>query len=161
MSLVSVALLAGVSSVTGSSILGQSNEESSLAVQSARGVMETMRGSHFSSLLVNYNEDGDDDPGGANTSPGSNFAAPFLDPQRGDVDGLAGEILMPLTGSGELLENQVRPEFGLPMDLNGDGIIDGSDHSSDYTVLPVIVRVDWRGRTGDRSLQVSTLLGES
>ena len=161
MSLVLVALLVGVTSVTSSSVLGQTSEETSLAAQSARGVMETLRGAEFATVVASYNDVGNDDPGGTNTAPGPDFAAPSLGAQSGDPDGLAGEVLLPLDAAGRLLENQNRPEFGLPMDLNSDGVIDGADHSLDYTILPVIVRIDWAGRTGDRSIQLSTILGDN
>lgn len=160
MSVVLIAMLAGVTSLTGSSILGQNSQETSLATQAARGAMESLRGLEFASVLASFNDDGSDDPAGSNTAPGPHFDVNSLGAQEGDVDGLAGEILLPLTSSGQLVESQNRPEFGLPMDLNGDGSIDSSDRSTDYTLLPVIVRIRWQGRNGDRELQFATILGE-
>jgi hypothetical protein len=43
-------------------------------------------------------------------------------------------------------------------DLDGDGTIDGDDHAADYRVLPVRVRVRWRGPDGDRELFLVTVL---
>ena len=48
--------------------------------------------------------------------------------------------------------------LGMPRDLNGDGVIDSEDHAGDYVLLPVKVRVNWRGITGDRSFEVCTVL---
>ena len=155
-----IALLAGVSSVTSASVLSQTNQETSSALQVAQGAMETLRGSSFNDLLRTYNEDDADDPAGTGSAPGPHFAVPLLQAQAGDLDGLAGEILLPLTSTGQLIERQNRPEFGLPRDLNGDGVIDNVDHASDYTLLPVTVRVRWRGRTGNRQLRFSTMLGK-
>jgi hypothetical protein len=44
------------------------------------------------------------------------------------------------------------------MDLNADGTVDTADHASDYTLLPVRVRVDWRGPSGPQNYQLETIL---
>ena len=44
------------------------------------------------------------------------------------------------------------------MDLNADGVIDGDDRSDDFVILPVRIRVRWRGVTGLRFYDVCTVL---
>ena len=154
-----IALLAGVSSVTGASVLSETNQETASALQVARGTMETLRGSNFRDVVRTYNQDPGDDLAGVGSAPGPNFAVVNLGAQSGDADGLPGEVRLPLTSAGQLVESQNLPEFGLPRDLNSDGVIDNADHSNDYTILPVMVRVRWRGRTGNRQISFSTMLG--
>ena len=36
--------------------------------------------------------------------------------------------------------------------------IDGADHSTDYAILPVTVRLEWRGSAGDSALDLHTVL---
>ena len=62
------------------------------------------------------------------------------------------------TVSGQLREDVADAQLGTPMDLNGDGAIDGADHSGDYVLLPVRIRVRWRGVTGLRTFDVCTVL---
>ena len=56
------------------------------------------------------------------------------------------------------LENLALPELGLPRDLNGDHQIDGADHSLDKRILPVLVRLRWRGPTGVSRMEFKTLV---
>jgi len=43
-------------------------------------------------------------------------------------------------------------------DLNGDGVIDGEDHATDYKILPVTVKVEWDGARGEREFEIQTIL---
>lgn len=47
------------------------------------------------------------------------------------------------SGPAVLREDVVDPAFGLPQDLNGDGLLDGEDHAGDYLLLPVVARFRW------------------
>ena len=47
---------------------------------------------------------------------------------------------------GALREDVFMPELGLPMDLNGDGVIDAQNHALDYKVLPVTIQLRWARR---------------
>ena len=57
-----------------------------------------------------------------------------------------------------LREDVVLPALGMPRDLNGDNRIDDVDHRYDAIVIPVLVRIRWQGRYGERSYECGTLL---
>lgn len=137
------------------------------ASSAAADVLERMHNAEFRDLFALYNADPFDDPGGPGTAPGPDFAVQDLLPVEGDPDGFVGEVLLPITNLGsvvapvlELRENLNLPALGLPRDLTGDQMIDDLDHAEDFTVLPVIVRLSWRGPYGPREYRVSTLLSE-
>jgi len=46
-------------------------------------------------------------------------------------------------GMAALRENLAAPKYGLPADLNGDGVIDGNSRNADYLALPVVVHLRW------------------
>lgn len=52
-----------------------------------------------------------------------------------DVPGTRSLPGLPL----QLTEDELAPEFSLPSDLNGDGVIDSDPRNSDYVGLPVVV----------------------
>ena len=82
-----------------------------------------------------------------------------LNVQPGDADGMVGQIRFPTAPAGVTLrENIVDASLGMPRDLNGDGIWDDVGHSGDYIALPVTIRLDWAGVTGNRSLELDMLL---
>ena len=64
----------------------------------------------------------------------------------------------PSEASGKLRESVEMEDLSMPRDLNGDLKIDDQNHAGDYIVLPVTVRVEWKGRGGDRSFEMSTML---
>jgi hypothetical protein len=77
----------------------------------------------------------------------------------GDGEGEGrGEIILPTVAGVGVREDSVNPALGLPRDLNGDGAIDSDDHAQDYLLLPVTVRLTWRGPGGPRVLDVHTVL---
>ena len=79
-----------------------------------------------------------------------------------DPDGIIGEVVFPTEMNGgvlELREDVVDASMGMPRDLNLDGVIDALDHSNDYRILPVVIRVDWESGTRDREFEVRTILG--
>jgi hypothetical protein len=57
-----------------------------------------------------------------------------------------------------LREDVNLPELGMPRDLNGDGAVDAGNHSTDYRLLPVIVRVRWQGAGGPSQFELKTML---
>ena len=154
-----VAFGALTTSLVTSSRLVHGNRESTLALEAARSAIARLRGAPFAEVFARFNDDPGDDPEGYGTAPGRSFAVRGLDPRRGDEDGLCGEILFP--GDALTLREDVEDAgLGMPRDLDGDGAVDEEDHADEYLVLPVRVRVDWRGSSGPRRLELVTTLAE-
>jgi hypothetical protein len=155
-----VAFLAMSQSLVTSMRLTQINRESALATDGIHEVMEVLEGvEEFSQLYVLYNTIPDDDPGLEGSAPGSGFAVEGLAPVAEDPDGFVGEILFPTSGL-ELREDVVDEGMGMPRDLNGDGVIDALNHAGDYRILPVLVRLHWKGNGCERSMEVRTLIAD-
>lgn len=152
-----VAVSGMASAMISSMRLDRVNSETSVAHEAARQVMETVQSQDFATVFAMYNADDDDDPGGVGTAPGAGFAVGGLRPQAGDPDGLAGLVMFPSQGN-QIREDAVDATLGMPRDLNADGVIDAADHSADYRLLPVRVRIQWRGVTGNRVLDLETVL---
>ena len=157
LTVIAIAIVGTVGSITSSAVLGDSNRETTIAYQGAQRVLEEMRAMPFAEVLSLYNADPADDPGLPGSAPGASFAVPGLDVRPDDADGFVGRVLFPLTG-GRLIENVVDDDFGLPRDLNGDGEQDGDDRSDDYIILPVRVRIEWTGLSGERFIEVESLM---
>lgn len=138
------------------------NRETGLAVAAARNLLETLRAEDFAEVFAAYNADPDDDPDGAGTAPGNRFAVAGLDEAPDSPDGLEGEvvfptILDPLDGL-ELREDVELRVLGMPRDLSGDGKIDDQDHAGSHFILPVQVRLRWKGSTGVRQFELASQL---
>jgi len=134
--------------------------EATLATQAARSRIETLQATPFEEVFALYNATDADDPAGG-TAPGAGFAVPGLQALPGDADGLPGEIFFPVVAGapGVLREDAGNAALGMPRDLDGDLFVDAADHSDDYRLLPVLVRVTWRGTKGRGQVEVKTLLG--
>lgn len=161
MSVLVVGLLAYTRAVASAALAARTTRETTLATEAAWRVVESMRAQqNFNQVFSLYNTTAADDPMGI-AAPGANFAVPGLRPVIGDADGMPGEIVFPTSTVGgvvQLREDTVNVKLGMPRDLNGDGVIDALDHSTDYKLLPVIVRVCWQGSAGPGSIEISTLL---
>ena len=48
----------------------------------------------------------------------------------------------------------------MPRDLDGDNGVDGFDHEGDYRLLPVLLRLEWQGRSGTRRAEIRTMLAD-
>jgi hypothetical protein len=83
------------------------------------------------------------------------FDVPGLSPREGDPDGRVGEIILPVAEGVDGPE--LREDVAL-RDLNGDTVLDVVNHAADYVLLPVTVRLEWRGRSGPRQIELRTLL---
>jgi hypothetical protein len=85
------------------------------------------------------------DPGGF---PGGDFETSGLDPLEG----------ADFTGSIEVVIDETETDadlgvqLGLPRDLDGDGLANNPDVSGTATILPIIIRIQWTGKVGTRSL---------
>jgi prepilin-type N-terminal cleavage/methylation domain-containing protein len=159
-----LAIAAGglLSAIVASMALNRVNNETGLAHAYAQRAIERIKGVRFEEVFATFNTNAADDPLGAGTGFGANFEAFGLDPLATDLDGRPGEIIFPTVGVGgaqQLREDVDDPALGMPRDLNGDGLPpDTLDHAADYRLLPIRVRVQWRGVTGERSVVVETLL---
>jgi prepilin-type N-terminal cleavage/methylation domain-containing protein len=159
-----VAFLAMSHTLVSSMQLTGVNKESALATDGLRDTMETLQGvQDFGSVFRLYNDNPLDDPGIAGSAPGSGFAVAGLQAVDGDPDGLAGEIVFPTDGI-QLLENLAMPELGMPRDLNGNGGIDpidvGPAGDDQYRILPVLIRLHWKGSGLERTMEIRTLLAD-
>ena len=157
---VAVAVLAiglgsSVYALLGGMALQRSAAERTLALQAAESTIEALQAAEFDEAFARFNGTTADDPGGV-VSPGDSFDVPGLTAQAGDKDGRAGEVLFPGDNK-DLYENVNDVELGMPRDLTFDGKVDNAPHS-DYSVLPVRVRVRWHGALGDRELVLGTIL---
>ncbi len=140
----------------------QRTREAGIASQAARQVLERIQSVSFAEAFRRFNGDASDDPGGAGTAPGKNFAVPGLSAVPGDPDGLPGEIIFPTPNGlpGVLRENVVDANLGMPRDLNGDGLISAAaNYSTTYTILPVRVQVRWASPSGPAVFELRTMLG--
>ena len=160
MAVILVGVLAFSRSLTESLELGQKNRETALATAAAQGVVEELYATDIGRVFALYNDDPDDDPDGSGTAPGSRFVTAGLQPRAQDA-GRQGRILFPVPqGSpGELREDLIDSKLRMPLDLDLDGAVDGADHSGDYRLLPVLVRIAWQDGTEERELEVATILG--
>ncbi|MFN0244249.1 MAG: hypothetical protein ACKVWV_15275 [Planctomycetota bacterium] len=137
------------------------NRETALAQEAVQRQMELLQGTLFEETFRRFNTNPNDDPGVAGTAPGANFAVFGLDVTDGDADGRAGQIEFPtldVAGVLQLREDVVDLTLGMPRDLNGSGTTDALDHANDYRLLPVRVRVQWRGVAGPRTLTAEGML---
>jgi type II secretory pathway pseudopilin PulG len=133
------------------------NNESTIAQQAARQMLERMQEQTFSQVFALYNTSTADDPGGPGTAPGRNFVVPGLAVQPNDADGRVGEIDFPMSGT-QLRENVTDLALGMPRDLNGNGATDALNHATDYVLLPVTITLRWRGASGNQRLTLRHLL---
>jgi len=149
MILMTIAVGGLVGSVTWGLKLHQSNREAAIAEQAARSILAELRTVPFADIFATW-------------SAAPNVEVRGLNARPDDPDGMVGEIIFPtaLGVSGlELRENVDLPVLGMPRDLNGDGLPpDGADHAGDYVILPVTVRLEWRGTAGDARQEYHTVL---
>jgi len=78
----------------------------------------------------------------------------------GGGGGGGGGVVVVAEPEWQLREDFVDTELGLPRDLSGDSIIDDEDHSADYLILPIRIRMRWQGVYGERTLDLYTMVGE-
>lgn len=148
MSILMVALLALTQSLVGSTSLNRVNRDTALAMDALRETVERLAGDPDFDLLF------------ASIAANPYFDVRGLEPVPGAP--AVGEIIVPAVmtaGGPELHENVNMPELGMPRDLNGVGGIQGNV-TSDYVLLPVLVRVRWVGAVGERMQEVRTILAD-
>lgn len=138
------------------------SHENPTAAEAVRVVLEQMRNEDFADLYALYNADPADDPDGEGTAPGNRFQVAGLAAMEDAPNGLVGEVIFPSAevepDVWQLREDMEDDRLGMPRDLNGDSLIDDQDHSADYLLMPICVRVEWAGRYGRRQLEMHTML---
>lgn len=159
-----IGMLALITSITASLRLVETNRETALAHQAARSLAERMQNLTFSQIFATYNASTADDPGGAGTAPGAAFDVPGLRVPIGRGHGHAaaiarvGSVQFPTLATGQLSEDRVDADLGMPRDLNGDGVVTAGAMPGNYLVLPVRIRIQWQGAGGFRSVVLHSLL---
>ncbi len=181
-------MFVGLLSLAGSTATGmatmQTNQESAQALRAARCFIEGMQVGDvpFETLFVAYARDTrtaevaeeTQSTGGAGgllgglvkkatgtlsrtTEPllSREFAVPELTPALDAVNASIGELRFPTADGPEGPELR---EDVAGRDLNADGVIDTEDHSHDYVILPVTVRIEWKGARGARHVELNSLL---
>jgi len=139
------------------------NREADLATDAARQQLEVIQATNFRDIFRTFNDVPGDDPGLPGAAPGADFAVPGLDPDPNDPDGMVGRIELPAVDVGggvqHLREDFQDTDLGMPRDLTGDGVWnDMLDHAGDYQLLPVVVRLRWRGATGISRMEFKTVI---
>lgn len=155
-------LLGFCQALTGSMSASRSQRETAIATGAAREIISQLQAADFETLFADNNSSTLDDAGAGMVRLAA-FDVPGLNVRAGDPDGLCGQILLPevtAAGVSQLREDLNEPTLGMPRDLNGDGVADANDHSGDYLILPVIVRVDWRGARTNGRVQFRTILSD-
>lgn len=152
---VTLALLALMSSVTSASGLQETARERSIAYNAARQEIELMRNTAFSQIYSTYK---------SGTSLNT-FTVTGLNAIPGTP---VGQVFFPADSNGALREDfytvnaSLATTLGMAApgkDLNRDGAIDSKDHSGDYKILPVMVQIEWQS-IGRRPtmIQVATFI---
>lgn len=139
-----------------SASLQRVTREHGIAREAARARIEEIRATPFDQILALHDDDDTNDPG-PGPAPGPHFAVGGLAPQPEDADGFVGEVFFPLV-AGDLREDLDEPRLGMPRDLTGEGDVVGSVAWPDCRLLPVLVRLRWRGAGGDSSFELLTLV---
>lgn len=142
------------------------NRENLAARRSAEKMFESMLSFHWKDIFKHYTANAND----AYTSAASVSAVAHgpdfevetngagrqvLTPLKTDADGKCGRIFFPTDASGkDLVETGTGAFMGMgqDLDLNGNGLIDGTDVSKEYKLLPVKLVIEWHGVDGPRSM---------
>ena len=148
-----------VSALTQTSKFNRFNQEKVTAKLAAESTLESMLATNFEDLWTSFNADGADDPGGVDSAPGATFAVTALSSQAVDPDGIVGRVEFP-SAAGLIREDHVDAALNMPRDLNLDRIIDAEDHSADARILPVRIRSEWTGVSGDQFYEILYLFSD-
>jgi len=148
---VTVAVVGLLGAMSASHLQAQLATDTSIAADAARKQASVMASKSFRQIFALYNAPTSDDPGGAGTGFGPNFAVPGLKARPGDTDGLPGKIVFPAGGSsGEQVREDASgvADLGLPRDLDGDGNVDDKNKAASYVLLPAKIVIEWQGANG-------------
>lgn len=162
-SVLAVGLLAQASLTISSFSQTTLNKERRLAMEGVRDQLEVIKAMNLASVFAAYDESTAND---LMVAPGPHFDIRGLHPAPGDTDGHVGRVIFPVgapPGTSEsndpvLREDVSEPFMGMPFDLDGDGAIDSLPKDGKYIHLPVTVEVEWTGKIGRQSMQITTWL---
>lgn len=141
--------------------LAQTNRESSEARIAAKEILERVRAIPVEEIFAAFNDTEDDDDLTSAGAPGSTFLLTRTT-REGATATYTAEVLFPTADDPAALREDVEDALiGMPRDLNGDGVIDALNHAADYLILPIRIRVFWRGKTGTRTFEICTVLRRS
>ena len=171
---IAVATLGSVSWTLSGMSLEADNREMADAHDAMRQLFEELNALPIEQVFARCNDDPTDDPGGEGTSRGGVFTIEaersehFLDAtyvvplsvsyQRSAP--LHVEIQFPVNADGKLVESMQTPAWGDQVwDLDGDGQISDVPLTGGYKLLPVHVRLEWKGSGGTRAIEHVRLLG--
>jgi Tfp pilus assembly protein PilV len=175
MVVVAVGLLAYASSVLQSHKCSADAEERGVAVLTLERFIERLRADTdwaglYARLRPLSNESAGDttlkslarDPSLTTYAPSTYYADFDVPASIGTVTVLVQVPSTTVSGVAGLRENANAPRYGLPIDLNGDGAVDGNTHNADCAVLPVVVRLRWqhKGRVADEVVVATCLRGD-
>lgn len=160
-----IAIVGIVGAMLSAMALNRVNRETAIAQQAARRMVETVAGVPFREAYAVFNTVNGDDGGMSMAERGPSFVVDGLQPQTGDADGVCGRIEFPVFDAGfgavELREDVADAGLGLPGDIDGDGILgENADMTDTYRLLPVRVLVEWRGVSGDRSIELESMMSQ-
>lgn len=128
--------------------LHRTNREAAIAEQAARAILADLRSVPFEDVFATFAADPDIEVEG-------------LNPRPDDADGMVAELVFPTTEMGgplQLHEDADIPALGCPRDLDGQDGIEAGDQSGEYIILPVLLRLEWRGAGGDASQTYHAML---
>ena len=175
MVVVSVGLLAYASSVLQNHKCSASAEERGVAVMTLGRFVERLRAdTDWAGLYARLRPLSSESAGDANLTsfarnpslttyaPSAYYADFGVPASLGTVTVLVQVPSTTVDGIAGLRENAIAPRYGLPMDLNGDGAVDGDARNDDCAVLPVVVRLRWqhKGQAADEVVVATCLRGD-
>lgn len=154
-----IALLGIMSALIQAMRTDEATAEQVRAMNACRSIIEQMKQAPFAEIYARFNSAAADDPGGAGTAPGANFAVQGLRALATDGDGFPGLVVFPEAG-GALNETVVDTRLGMPAakDLNGDSDATDVNVSTTYIILPVRIVLDWQGARGPAHFEMTTYL---
>lgn len=164
--MMAVAVLSFVHTIGAANKLNRATEERALATVTLGRFLERMRAdTSWSSLyrrLRQLSAESSYDPGLSSLAVDTSLPSwpvteyyPDLEvpASLGTVSFLVQVPVAEVDGLPVLLETAEAPRYGLPHDLNRDGVIDSDPRNMDYCALPVVARVRW-GRPGGEFQEV-------
>ncbi|MEM7310380.1 MAG: prepilin-type N-terminal cleavage/methylation domain-containing protein [Planctomycetota bacterium] len=150
MSILMIGLVSAASATMRMHHLRKQNRERIVAQNAARSIAERIHAQsyRFSESPATWSEELLDvfSPGG---TFGDTFDASILNSPSEDQE-LPGQIIF--VTDERLTDADLGIELGMPRDLNGDGDANDADVTNDARLLPVVIRITWRGQAGIQQL---------